>query len=43
MIYTPGQANLIYLFADDTNVLYSHKNLKLLENVMNFELNNVFQ
>ena len=28
---------------DDTNILYSHKNLKSLENVMNFELNNVFQ
>ena len=31
------------LFADDTNILYSHKNLKSLDNVMNFELNNVFQ
>ena len=31
------------LFADDTNILYSHKNLKSLENVMNFELSNVFQ
>ena len=42
-IYTPARTNNFYLFADDTNILYSYKNLKSLENVMNFELNNVFQ
>ena len=32
-----------YLFADDTNILYSNKNLKSLESVMNTELCNVHQ
>ena len=45
MIYIYSSSNKLnfYLFADDTNILYSHKNLKSLEKVMNFELNNVFQ
>ena len=38
------QFDSFYLFADDTNILYSHKNLKSLENVMKyFQLYNVFQ
>ena len=32
----------IFLFADDTNVLYSHENLKTLELIVNAELNNLF-
>ena len=32
-----------YLFADDTNILLSNKNLKSLENTMNIELNKVYQ
>lgn len=31
-----------YLFADDTNLLYSHKNLKILERTVNNELTNVY-
>ena len=31
-----------FLFADDTNVLYSHENLKTLELIVNAELNNLF-
>ena len=31
-----------YLFADDTNILYSDKNLKSLEFSVNQELNNVY-
>ena len=31
-----------YLFADDTNILYSDKNLKSLELSVNQELNNVY-
>ena len=42
-IYSSSNKLNFDLFADDTNILYSHKNLKFLENVMNFELNNVFQ
>ena len=42
-IYSSSSKLNFYLFADDTNILYSHKNLKSLENVMNSELNNVFQ
>ena len=42
-IYSSSNKLNFYMFADDTNILYSHKNLKSLENVMNFELNNVFQ
>ena len=34
--------NMFYLFADDTNVLHSHKDLKSLEKEMNVELNNVY-
>ena len=32
-----------YLFADDTSILLSNKNLKSLENTMNIELNKVYQ
>ena len=42
-IYSSSNKLNFYLFADDTNIFYSHKNLKSLENVINFELNNVFQ
>ena len=42
-IYSSSNKLKFYLFADDTNILYSHKNLKSFQNVMNFELNNVFQ
>ena len=42
-IYSSSKKLNFYPFADDTNILYSHKNLNSLENVMNFELNNVFQ
>ena len=31
-----------YLFAGDTNSLYSHKNLKTLEKIVNDELANVY-
>ena len=31
-----------FLFADDTNVLYSHENFKTLELIVNIELNNLF-
>ena len=31
-----------FLFADDTNVLYSHTNLKALELIVNIELNKLF-
>ena len=31
-----------FLFADDTNVIYSHENLKTLELIVNAELNNLF-
>ena len=31
-----------FLFADDTNVLYSHENLKTYELIVNIELNNLF-
>ena len=40
-IYSSSNKLNFYLFADDTNILYSHKNLKSLEHVMNCELNNV--
>ena len=33
---------LTFLIADDTNVLYSHENLKILELIVNAELNNLF-
>ena len=32
-----------YLFADDTNIIHSHKNPKSLEKEMNVELQNVYQ
>ena len=32
-----------YLFADDTNILFSHKDLKSLEKIMNDELSNVYR
>ena len=31
-----------YLFADDTNILYAHKNLKLLEQIINTELHKLY-
>ena len=31
-----------YLFADDTSILYADKNLKSLENTVNFELHNLY-
>ena len=40
MIFNIAPQNLnIFLFADDTNVLYSHENLKTLELIVNAELN----
>ena len=42
MIFNIAPENLIFfLFADDTNVLYSHENLKTLEFIVNSELNNL--
>ena len=34
---------MFYLFADDTNLLYAHKDLKMLESVVNAELLNVVE
>ena len=34
-------SNRVYLFADDTNLLYADKDLKSLETVVNTELKNV--
>ena len=42
-IYCSSKKLKFYLFADDTNVLHSHKDLKSLEKEMNVELNNVYQ
>ena len=42
-IYCSSTKLKFYLFADDTNVLHSHKDLKSLEKEMNAELNNVYQ
>ena len=41
-IYCSSTKLKFYLFADDTNVLHSHKDLKSLEKEMNVELNNVY-
>ena len=40
-MFTPGNLRF-YLFADDTNILYSDKNLKSLENVVNAELHKLY-
>ena len=42
-IYCSSKKLKFYLFADDTNILHSHKSLKSLENEMNVELQNVYQ
>ena len=42
-IYCSSKKLKFYLFADDTNVLHSHKDLKSLEKEMNVELDNVYQ
>ena len=42
-IYCSSMKLKFYSFADDTNVLHSHKDLKSLEKEMNAELNNVYQ
>ena len=42
-IYCSSTKLKFYLFADDTNVLHGHKDLKFLEKEMNVELNNVYQ
>ena len=34
---------MFYLFADDTNLLYAHKDLKMLQSVVNAELLNVVE
>ena len=40
MIYIKHLANLNFtgLFADDTNLLYANKNIRLLETIVNTEL-----
>ena len=42
-IYCSSMKLKFYLFADDTNVLHSHKDLNSHEKEMNGELNNVHQ
>ena len=43
MIFNIAPGNLyFFLFADDTNVLYPHENLKTLELIVNIELKNLF-
>ena len=42
-IYCSSKKLNLYLFADDTNILHSHKDLKTLEKEMNVELHNVYQ
>ena len=42
-IYCSSKKLKLYLFADDTNILHSHKNLKSLEKEMNVELQNMYQ
>ena len=42
-IYCSSKKLKFYLFADDTNILHSHKDLKTLEKEMNVELHNVYQ
>ena len=41
-IYTCSNVLNFYLFADDTNILYADKNLKLLEQKVNAELNKLY-
>ena len=40
-IYSSSLKFKFYLFADDTNILFCHKNLKCLEKIMNDELSKV--
>ena len=42
-IYCSSKKLKFYLFADDTNILHNHKDLKTLEKEMNVELHNVYQ
>ena len=42
-IYCSSKELKFYLFADDTNILHSHKDFKSLEKEMNVELHNVYQ
>ena len=42
-IYCSSKKLKFYLFADDTNILHSHKELKILEKEMNVERHNVYQ
>ena len=42
-IYCSSKKLKFYLFADDTNILHSHKDFKSLEKEMNVELHNVYQ
>ena len=42
-IYCSSKKLKFYLFADDTNILHSHKDLKTFEKEMNVELHNVYQ
>ena len=42
-IYCSSMKLKLYLFADDTNILHSHKSLKSLEKEMNVEVQNVYQ
>ena len=40
-IYNSSEKFSFYLFADDTNLLYTEKDLKSLESVVNIELQKV--
>ena len=40
-VYLSSDKFYFYLFADDTNLLYTNKNLKLLEEIVNVELSKV--
>ena len=42
-IYCSSKKLKFYLFADDTNILHSHKDVKTLEKEMKVELHNVYQ
>ena len=42
-IYCSSKKLKFYIFADDTNILHSHKCLNSLEKEMNVELHNVYQ
>ena len=41
-IYNASDKLAFYLFADDTNLLFAHRNLKSLEKMVNEELMNVY-